>query len=269
MDQHLPFLDVLVTRNINTITLKPYRKPTATERTITSDSNHPFSQKMAAFHSMAHRLVSLKLSTADFNEERETILRIGEKNGYSRPTVKRIIRKHQRKQLLRDTTMLQPIEQDDESIFGRLCYDEETQKCLQPLLKRMNVRVAYRSSNLKSYLRSPKDSTPTEKKSGIYRVSCQSGCDDKYIGMTKRNIGMRLREHLLHFRNLEPLKSAVANHLINEQHRADQTTIELIRNVNETNRLILWESLEMRKERNLLMNIDPPLQSPLYGLMPR
>lgn len=66
-DGKLPFLDLLLTRQTDgTIDFGVYRKPTSTDRCITNESHCPASHKMAALHSMIHRLCKLPLSITSF-----------------------------------------------------------------------------------------------------------------------------------------------------------------------------------------------------------
>jgi hypothetical protein len=62
MDGRIPFLDLMVSRKgDNSLKFSIYRKPTSTDRYITSDSNHFGAQKQAAFHSMTHRLFNIPM----------------------------------------------------------------------------------------------------------------------------------------------------------------------------------------------------------------
>ena len=157
----------------------------------------------------------------------------------------------------------------DEKVFGCLRFDDEASPILKPLLKKFGVVPAFRSKKLKTFLRSPKDQTAAIDKSGIYKISCQPGCDEKYIGQSRRIVGVRLKEHTLHFRNKEPDRSAVARHLLEKQHLLGNGCLELVRNVTEPGKLFLWESLEIHRARqsNALMNVDVPLCSSLCGLL--
>lgn len=57
----LPFLDLLLTRKLDgTIDVSVYRKLTATDRFITSESHCPSSHKIASLHSMIYRLVKFR-----------------------------------------------------------------------------------------------------------------------------------------------------------------------------------------------------------------
>ena len=46
------------------------------------------------------------------------------------------------------------------------------------------------------------------KKSGIYEVSCQNGCDAVYYGKTLRNVEKRFKDHIHQFNNGNQEKSS-------------------------------------------------------------
>lgn len=125
------------------------------------------------------------------------------------------------RQRIRYATILTPfvndIPDEDTRIWGRSVYNGAKAKALRPVLKKHNINAAYRSQEkIKQKIRSTKDQTPFESKSGVYEICCQDGCEARYVGQTKRRIKDRLREHLNHYRNNEGQRSAVALHLINE-----------------------------------------------------
>ena len=153
-------------------------------------------------------------------------------------------------------------------MYGKLTFHFDTHKLLEPVLKKFDVRPAFKSEKLRNILRSPKDPTPPNMKSGVYEISCQ-GCNEKYIGMTKRTIEKRLKEHKLQFRNKEPQKSAVAHHLIQKRHRVEEISTKLLKHVTDCRRLPFWESMLMRTRNDVLMNMELPIASPLYSLIQR
>ncbi|XP_055307900.1 uncharacterized protein LOC129572021 [Sitodiplosis mosellana] len=75
-DGKLNFLDLCVTRNGSKLEYDIYRKPSATDRYITSDSHHPFEHKIASFHSMLFRAVNVPLKEERFNTEIQRIKQI-------------------------------------------------------------------------------------------------------------------------------------------------------------------------------------------------
>jgi len=80
-DKKLPFLDLMLRRVENYIEVSIYHKPTSTMRTITNDSHSPIQHKVAAYHSMVHRLCRMPLSVASFKEEYEYIKSTAAING--------------------------------------------------------------------------------------------------------------------------------------------------------------------------------------------
>ena len=69
----LNFLDLTVTRLNSNFRYQIYRKPTTTDIPINAESDHPFSQKMAAYNSFVDRLLSIPMEKEDFHEELNTI----------------------------------------------------------------------------------------------------------------------------------------------------------------------------------------------------
>ena len=273
-ENKLPFLDVMTTKlDDGTLNFKPYRKPSSSLRTITNDSNHDQRQKTMAYHSLAHRLVNLPMTPGDFKEEERLIFHTGDVNGFPKTTIRQIVDKHKRKRRLADVTSLTPItvaeENDQEkTVWGRLSYDSNISRGVKPLMKRFNVRLAHRSQKLRSHFKSPKDPTPDKNKSGIYEISCgEVGCQQKYVGQTKRSIITRFKEHVRNFRDLDEEKSAVAKHMMNERHVFDETQLRLLKQVNENSRLSFWANLEIWRRRNCLMNLDPLSTSKLLKLV--
>lgn len=109
----LPFLDLTINRNDDgTLKFGIYRKPTSTDRYITSDSNHYGSQKKAAFHSMVHRLYTVPMDKTEFDEEKSRIYKAAEVNGYDKRFIEKILQKHKRKKQRQDITTLQPNTQE-------------------------------------------------------------------------------------------------------------------------------------------------------------
>jgi hypothetical protein len=70
-DQKLPFLDICVRRESNAFKFTIHRKPTSINRYIKSSYFHVLSQKSAAFHSMAKRLINVPMTEKDYQTEKE------------------------------------------------------------------------------------------------------------------------------------------------------------------------------------------------------
>jgi hypothetical protein len=91
-------------------------------------------------------------------------------------------------------------------------------------------------------------------KSGIYMLDCED-CDAKYIGMTKRSLEKRFKEHLDDCRKPLKQESAMAFHCITEGHEMKKE-VRLLKQVDDPLKLNVWESLMLFKNRNMnLMNL--------------
>lgn len=242
-----------------------YRKPTSTDRYITSDSNHYGAQKQAAFHSMAHRLFNIPMEKEDFVAERKRIHSAAEMNGYGKDFVDKILRKHERKKHRQTATTLHPDKEEIKRIS--LPFYPQMTNPIQAALKHHGIHVVYKSGNtLKDHLCNLKDKVPAEEKSGIYEIPCQN-CPAVYIGQTRRKFKVRLREHKNAVDHERPNESSVAAHTIAQNHSIDWQQAKLLKNVRKASHLNAWESMYIATADRPLMNEDdPPITSPLFNL---
>jgi hypothetical protein len=82
------------------------------------------------------------------------------------------------------------------------------------------------------------------------------------IGLSKRRIGVRKKEHIADCSKPLNEESAMAHHCICESHKIDDQ-MELLKEVNEFYKLNVWESLFLFKHSNLnLQNIYKEGNSP-------
>ena len=91
------YLDLTIRRQHNKFNIDIYRKPTATDTTISFFSNHPIEQKMAAFWSYLNRMHSLPLSQNKKQKEWETIQVIAKNNNFPKHLIQKLNRKIQQK----------------------------------------------------------------------------------------------------------------------------------------------------------------------------
>lgn len=91
----ISFLDMELSTSVyNKIDIGIYHKPTDTMRTITSDSNCSMQHKLAAYHSMVHRLCRMKLSAQNYMTEYNRIKEMAKINGFRGDLVDVLIKKH-------------------------------------------------------------------------------------------------------------------------------------------------------------------------------
>lgn len=279
LNNRLPFLDVVVVRKSTDLEFEIYRKPTNTKRVIPNTSNHPFQHKMASFHHMIHRMETLPLSEVAKQKELEYIFEIAKLNGYNESIIQAIVDKKKRAQIRKSFTTLTPITEDLKRVAVE--YDVNLTRPLRSKFRKFGMDIVYTSRNtqLKTKLGSTKDPIDTLNKAGIYKIAC-SHCDMVYIGQTKRNLGIRFKEHFAEVTkaskvstNAPPhhFKSKVAEHIFNEEHPLTSDNIHLLRPVNNLWKLDVAESLEIYKQHSCtLLNKDAGNHpSWLFNLLPK
>ena len=94
--QHLNFLDLTICRTTDSFEYKIYRKPISTDTVIPSDAYQSYKVKMAAFHSLTHRILHIPLSKTNYNSELEKIHSIATNNDYPPSMIERIIHRKRR-----------------------------------------------------------------------------------------------------------------------------------------------------------------------------
>ena len=88
----------------------------------------------------------------------------------------------------------------------------------------------------------------------MYSINCQ----DCNIGHTKRNIEIRLKEHLRNTRLYQIDESALAAHVWDKGHNI-QNEIKLLKYITNPKDLTVWRKLFIKKNEYLMMNFDIPI----------
>lgn len=275
----LPFLDLIIKRNDESLCFEIYRKPTHTQRLIPSCSNHHIGQKMAAFNSMIHRLINVPMSDLDFAKEKEYILDTGRKNGYKTEVIAARIRKiqertrqHQLSTLFSEDATRQP----PKKRFS-LTYENHISRAMRKAFGKIGMDAADSSRifQVKTLIGSVKDKKTIGEKSGIYCIKCPE-CGKKYIGQTRRIITTRFNEHISESRVAKKtgrggrhFSSAVAKHICDEGHNIGIEDITVIKEIGERRKLDFYESLTIHREDedNLMNEEKGGGDTPLFRLL--
>lgn len=264
----LPFLDTLVIRNRNKLEIDIYRKNTNTDRYITSDSNHSMQHKRSALNFLVHRLLNFPLSKTNYRKEFLKIKEIAAYNGFSETLVTNLIRKCKLRLSISKITTLGQSNNKVVNKYVKLPNFPAYTKGLNKIMSKFDLKIVTSSNNsLSNYLGNPKDPVDMHEKSGIYKISCKD-CNQVYVGQTKRNLKTRYKEHLADIKYKRFDKSSVALHMLENNHKVDD--IKLIKKVDNKRELDCFESMEIFKNRKLLMNNDsqgPLVNSILFKLL--
>ena len=264
VDKSINFLDLTITRENNTHNFSIFHKPSYTDTVIHSTSCHPIQHKFASFHSMLHRLLTVPLQTINFNKELNIIKQIAVNNGYNPNIIDKLLKQKLYKTA---TQMIFPTSIDRTNNYKTLTYVGQTSYKIGNFLKKLNVKIAFKTNNtLSKNIKNNKSKTNITDQSGVYQLTC-ANCPKTYIGQTGRIFSKRIKEHYSSFINKKS-DSHYANHLLEENHDFNNQ-IKILHIENKGNRLNLLESLEINKlkHNNNLLNSQIDLNnSPLLNL---
>jgi uncharacterized Zn finger protein (UPF0148 family) len=217
--------------------------------------------KMASFHHMIHRMLTIPLTQEAIKKETSYIKEVADINGYNTNIIDKIINKKKRQINLKNQTTLTV----DKPQMKRVAttFNVEINKGLKTKLKKFNIDLVYtsRPNQLGTKLTSTKDPVNEKEKSGVYKVTCPI-CNKTYIGQTKRALATRIQEHLKEARDAKKknnphIKSNVARHILSEEHHIDENNATIIKSVRESWKLETVESIQIHKHQSAdLLNGD-------------
>ncbi|XP_067145429.1 uncharacterized protein [Centruroides vittatus] len=185
------FLDINVIFSKGHISTGVFIKPTHSPLYIPASSNDPYKYKLAAFRALIRRAFIYCENVIDRDTEIERIIQIAGTLGYKRKVIEGIIRKFE-------------ASYDKGTKHGPYRYTKFTyNKYLGGIMKEIasinDTRVILkRAPNLYKILRNDKGLVKKEDKAGVYRIPYENqliGINKEYVGVTTRNLGIRIKEH--------------------------------------------------------------------------
>lgn len=267
-EKSLNFLDLNLTLIGNKIDFNIFRKDTYTDTVIHNSSNHPFTQKLAAFHSMVNRLVTIPLSVTNFTLELNLIKQIAVNNGYSTKLIDQLLNKKNKQKFLK--LYIYPFSKHNNNQWRRILFvNNDISKIISKNIPG-NIQPAFYANNkFKKFILNNKDSDIKTKKSGVYKLDCKD-CNSFYIGRTNRNFEVRVKEHLRALNGNS--ESEFADHLINNNHNFDiNHGLKILHTGYKASQINNLEILEIRKNVNNkadIINKQQIFVNPLLNLFP-
>ena len=232
----LNFLDLLIKRKNNKFVTAVYHKPNAGLQYIHNDSFHPWQQKSNIWKNFYRRAILLSDLTTDLEKEVQFITDIGQKNGYDKNTLTNWY-----KQVSCNLTKSNlPKQNSEDKKYAGIPYFSPISTKIKRIFNKENIvlseippkNIEKNLTLFKSYYVNPDQS------SGVYSVHCQ--CGDEYIGVTKRNLSTRIKEHTRDAQKDIPNMSGLSQHLKETQHSIHECRIlenartAIERNIKET-----------------------------------
>lgn len=238
----LNFLDLTLEKRENKIDFSIFRKPTTSDQTIHSTSYHPYSQKLAAYRSMVHRLLSVPLTQLNYNKELNIIKHIALANGYKSEMINRLITKHQTKNELSTVA---------DKKYVCVEFNHNIQHGIGKELRKHNIELSFRTTNKTSTLTNDGSDRPNSDKSektGVYKLNC-ADCPSTYIGQTGRPFKLRFSEHVRIDPKLKQQRSSFGQHLIENLHSVNgiNNSVEILHICPKNFKLDCLEEFEIYK----------------------
>jgi len=263
-DNSINFLDLKISRIENKHIFSIYRKPSHTDTTIHQNSAHPVQHKLAAFHSMIHRLLNIPLSEKEYHSELNVIKQIAVNNGYSSHIINSILNKKITKNAISEVYPNQKINYNKTKT---ITYFRKPSEKIKTYLNKRSIDVAYKTNNsLGKWLKDTETKINKNKKSGVYKLS-RGTCSKIYIGRTGRTFRTRISEHKNSFLK-NKTDSTYAEHLIKENHSFNDS-FDILHVEQKSLKLNLLETLEINKQKNsvnLLNDQTDVNNSPLLNI---
>lgn len=216
VNNRINYLDLWIGKNgDNSFSFDIYRKSTQTDHVIPANSCHSLSHKMAGFHSLLNRLLNIPMTADGILKELNTIKYLAMKNDYHPDLVDKMLCKKQ--SILRRNFAYSGLVNEPSKKFFSIPYIGDISQKISKIFNNdfeLKVKVVFKSFNkLSDLLVNSKDLIPFYKKSGIYKIWCNT-CNVSYFGRTCRSLELRSREHLLRADS-----SAFGHHILFNKHK--------------------------------------------------
>ncbi|BHF79535.1 hypothetical protein SprV_0702265600 [Sparganum proliferum] len=233
-EQQLPFLDVLVRRNLNgELETTVHRKATNTTQLLILHSNHPVAHKRCCVKTLLKHIQTHCSKPEDRAREAHYLRDQFVQNGYP----SRCLRgRHQRTRTSTPPT-----------IWHSLPYIKGVSEATERIAAELGVGMAHRpKATMRIRVMKIKGRLKPGEKSGVeYRIPCHN-CPCNYTGQTGRMLGSHIHEHKLAVRQGDAL-SQVAAHTYEMGHEFNFAAIKIVTHAgNKTGRELIeaWASDE-------------------------
>jgi len=200
MNYKINFLDVTVIIRNHRILFDSYEKPTSTGRYINYYSQHPWSQKQSIYGLIDRTIL---LSHPEFHEKNlKGVINTLLDNCFPLPLIFSTINKRIKtltNTMVRETNieddLKDKLSNKDRMSFFIIPYVKSISERFLLITKKFGFNVAYSIPNtLHRFIKRGKDKINLiAQMDCVYKIKC-SNCDNSYVGQTKRQLGIRLKE---------------------------------------------------------------------------
>jgi hypothetical protein len=220
-NNRLAFLDVNVVKSSNALKTEVYRKKTHTGRYLNYKSNHCESVKESVAYSLFDRAKSVCSDKVTLDTELNKITQELQNNGYPAKVISKCKKN-------RETKANSNVDLNKPAAFISIPYVPKLSEKIRRVARKYNIKTAFKSSNtLRQQLTKVKPKNEEQaSKNCVYSIKCE--CEGEYIGETKRPLKVRIKEHQRNTKNGETVKSKLANHAWENNHKFNWEEAKII-----------------------------------------
>lgn len=246
----LAYLDTMLIRTGNAISMDWYQKTTASGRLVNFHSKHPTGIIMNTATNFIKRVLSI--SDTQYHENNiSRIYQILRQNSFPSKTIQHLIKKYNcYKHIVQTNKYMEPV------IFKSMIYipklserfdkSDFIDKSKYKIAPKTNGTIQKLFSNLKSKL------DDMEKSNLIYQINCTGNhiekCDKYYIGTTGNKLKTRLTGHKSDLKlrhNKEIQRTALTTHCAQQHHYPDLERVRVIQCERNYNKRLTLETLHI------------------------
>ena len=229
-----------------------YRKPTFSGRFLNFFSQHPLCQKRGTIIGLVDRV--FHLSHPEFHEKNfNIIIDILLNNSYPLEFIFRILHERLKALISKSNNSKENREKEDTlSVpFFTVPFISNFSEKFRSITKDINVRLSYRSLNkLSSFIKTHKDSLPTQnKRNVVYKINCSS-CEVSYVGQTGRQLHTRISEHKNQIKRPSQRQSVITEHRVESGHDFEWEKVEILDTEPIFSKRLTSEMLYIKRQRN-------------------
>ncbi|KAK9882602.1 hypothetical protein WA026_022230 [Henosepilachna vigintioctopunctata] len=247
-DCSVPFMDMKVIREGQTVFTDIYRKPMASSRYIHYLSYHPFRVKINLILNLKTRIN--KLSDIRFRDDNmRTLYNILKGNGYPDPLLKKLLFNTPDRDVdtnhVRDDGL-----STDRFSYVTLPYINNLTSRITSVLPMDRIRIATRNVKKVGKLFSRlKDNTPILNQSQVvYEIPC-CDCELVYVGQTTTTLSQRITLHRSNIRTSKQ-NCALTKHCLDNGHHPDYNSVKILDKENNTKRRLFLEMVRIYQNKN-------------------
>ena len=265
IDRKLSFLDCLVSRDGSRFNTSVYRKDSFTGLGSSFYSFCPINFKINAIKTLLYRAYNVCSNFSSLHEEFSFLTSFFQRNGYCSFFVQKYIKSFLDRKF--GSVVVSPPVKPDLFIslpyFGpkSLKMKEELLSLYKKFIPQKTISFILSNCNSIGSLFHYKDKLPTHMLSSVVYEYCCSQCESGYVGMTSRNLYMRISEHMgKSFRTgiflSSPPHSAVRDHSDICDSRILRSNFKVLASASCPLDLKILESLYIAKSKPALNNMQ-------------